>query len=781
MAEPTLADLLEEKQRRSGQVTGATQSVLAPPEETTTFEEFKRATESLLKGSAVGIINAAGGWGTVYDKLKEDKTASALSGRGIVNAIAKAGGPDLMKIQGYKGLYDIGQGGAPAALMSGLGFPGLFGRTAAGLAGEAAVAGGTGLLAQTIAPESALAQFIMQSSPYAIKGAISSGRALTARPEGTLPANADDLSRVGPMTPGEMTGNRIQLAKEAVVEASPKILEKANVFRQGQAQGVDSFLTTVINKATTGAETSATAAPAAIDAFNNYGKALSSRLKRDAARDFGAAKNSGGRVDTAPILSVIDEKLASLPPEIAALDPMRNALNRIKSEYTIAGTPATSTPSLVLSADGTPASVTKTAAVPAGNISIDIDRLQKNLSIWGDAVYSGKADFGKGNIFEGVAQGQVKGVAISILNGFRNSLDEAIASGVPGADKLVKARDGFKANLANIEEFSNRPLAKYFDVPTASALTPELVLDKLSKAKPSERAFLAEVLNQHPDGAMVLSTVRKTQLEAMLEKGRTAATGASEGSANINLTTLLRELNNKTNTGDMAYLLPVAKDRAEAALALTWLQKVTKTASGAAEGTDPYVAAKAAGGTTQQGMILREVAGLKDALLNDPNVIANVVFNKDTINKLLKARSQGSISKTLEVLQGVAKVSANIAVRAGPRLGSAEQPTIGDAAVPEELQMLLDEQARRKGQSEPAPTQAPVPPPIEAPVEAPKPVSLVDQGMGRHAKSDVSLLEEGLARFKQTDPSANIDYIRDSYRRAPKAKKTELLSLLAAM
>jgi len=281
---------------------------------------------------------------------------------------------------------------------------------------------------------------------------------------------------------------------------------------------------------------------------------------------------------------------------------------------------------------------------------------------------------------------------------------------------------------------------------------------------------------------MVLSTVRKTQLEAMLQKARTASKGAPEGSPDINLTTLLEELNNKTNTGDMSYLLPVARDRAEAALALTWLQKVTKTASGT-EGRigDPYSGAKALGGSSQQGMILREVAGLKNALFNDPRVIADVVFNKDTIDKLLKARNQGSISKTLEVLQGVAKSSANIAARTGPRLGTAEQPTTEGAPVSEELQMLLDEQAKRKGQSTPEPVQAPVQAPVETPVEAPKPVSIVDQGMGRHAKSDSTLLEEGLARFKRADPSANIDYIRESYMRAPQDKKMALLSRLSAM
>jgi len=158
-----LAALLEEKQRRMGQVTGGTRSVLAEPEETTSFEEFKRFTESILKGSAAGIINMAGGWGNVYDALKEDKTSpSPLSGVGIINAIAAAGGPDLKKIQGYEGAYKIGEVGAPAAMFTAAGLPGLFGRTAKGLAGEFSVAGTTGLAAQTIAPDSPLAQLALQ-------------------------------------------------------------------------------------------------------------------------------------------------------------------------------------------------------------------------------------------------------------------------------------------------------------------------------------------------------------------------------------------------------------------------------------------------------------------------------------------------------------------------------------------------------------------------------------------------------------------------------------------
>ena len=107
----------EEELRRRGIITGGQTSVLEKPEETTTLEEVKRFTESLLKGSAKGIVDIIGGWGNLYDYIKKNPEPSGLSSRGIVNAISNLGGPDLMKLQGYKGAYDIGQAGAPAALM----------------------------------------------------------------------------------------------------------------------------------------------------------------------------------------------------------------------------------------------------------------------------------------------------------------------------------------------------------------------------------------------------------------------------------------------------------------------------------------------------------------------------------------------------------------------------------------------------------------------------------------------------------------------------------------
>ena len=695
-----LATLVAEQERRKGVVTGGTQSVLAPPEETTAFEEFKRFTESMFKGSAKGIIDLAGGWGSVYDALKKDKSEpSPLSGRGIVNAIANAGGPDLNEIQGYEGAHNFGQAAAPAAALTAAGLPGMFKPGILGSAGEFAVAGGTGVAAQATYPDSPLAQFAMQTSPYALMGVARGGRNWASKSEGTIPANAEELLTVGRLTPGELTGNRAQLGKETKATSSAAIGEKANVFRQAQAKEVEGFLNNVFKATTKLAGSAGETADKAFGAFKNYGKSLSGKLTSAAKVDFNAAKAAGGKVGTTPVLSVIEEKLASLPPEVAALDPMRNALQRIKNEFAIPGKEATSTPSAVLDSSGNPSSVTVTEAVPAKALEIDIDRLQKNLSAWGEAAYSGKADFGKGNIFEGVAPGQARGVAMDVLRGFRKSLDEAIDNGVPGADLLVKARDNFKLNLSHIEEFANRPLAKYFDVPTVSALTPEGVLEKLGKAKPSERIFLADVLRNSPDGAVIWDNVRRSQLDSILEKARKGAAGAAEGSPDINLKVLLTELNNRS--GDFGYLLDRA-DLPKVNLALTWLKKVAKTESegGANYRSDIYSSVRGVGATSATALALSEVGAMAKSMLSDPRIIADVVFTPGAAKKLIEAQKGGVPLKILNALKEVSKTAVRTTARSGPRL-STEQPNVQNedtlADDNDLLNRLMAEQNRRTG------------------------------------------------------------------------------------
>ena len=58
-------ELQAELARREGVVNAGYQSVLGKKQEDTGLQEFKKAGESLLKGSTRGVIDIIGGWGNL--------------------------------------------------------------------------------------------------------------------------------------------------------------------------------------------------------------------------------------------------------------------------------------------------------------------------------------------------------------------------------------------------------------------------------------------------------------------------------------------------------------------------------------------------------------------------------------------------------------------------------------------------------------------------------------------------------------------------------------------
>lgn len=670
---------VEELKRRG--ITVSEESVLE--EKGTTFNEFKKGAESLLKGSAKGIVDILGGWGNLYDYLSKSKDPSAFSSVGIARGIRDLTGVDVMSIPGYRGAYEVGQAGAPAAALSAAGLPGLFGRTVPGVAAEFGVAGGTGALASTVAPESPLAQLALQSTPYAVRGGINMARGSLTTPVGTVPPELNDLLRVGRMTPGEATGSRVQLATESRTAAAPSIEAKGTQFRQAQAQDVESFLSSLFQRASTQATGAEDVVEKTVNAFNNYGKALSSKLRSDSAKDFASAKNSSGRIDTTPVLNAVSEQLARIPPETPGFEALKTSLNKIINEYFVPAQPAQITPSTILGPTGQPATVNVVPAVPAGVREISIDRLQKNLSAWGEAVYSGKADFGKGNIFEGVAPGQAKGVALSILRGFRDSLDQAINQGVPGADKLKTARDNFKANLARIEEYSERPITKAFDVERATDLTAEKALNRLVTATPSERKFLAQMLQNNPDGIVIFDTIRRQQFTDVLNKARSSAAGASADSPLFDVQTALRELTKKE--GDFDFLFGTQKagtpaniNKDDAILALTFMRKILKNEGAGGLGGpgtgEIYSGVRGLGGTSQQANLGKELFATIRDIVATPNAFADVIFNPETVKKMAEAQRKGKVFKAVDLIQSLGASAAKFAPRVGPMVETS-QPT----------------------------------------------------------------------------------------------------------
>lgn len=684
---------LEAELAKRGQVsTGA--SVLAPTEETS-LERVKNIAESTLKGATKGLINLVGGWGNLYDYLKQSKDPSAFSSSGIVKAIKDIAGPDLMKIApGTSGAYQFAEAGAPAAALTAVGVPGLFGRTVPGVAGEFAVGGTTGLLGQSIAPESPLAQLAIGMSPYAIKGGFMAGQKAVTTPKGTLAPETGSMLEVGPLTPGEATGSRMQLAREQRVEATPAIEGKAQTFRQKQAASTESFLNKLFDRASSAAITDPQeAANRLTTAFQNYGKTLASKLRSDAAQDFNAAKKAGGLIDTAPVITSVQESLASIPKETPGFAALKENMDKILKEFAIPEVPATATPSMILNEAGLPAMVTETPAVPAQSLKISVDRLQKNLSAWGQAAWSGEFNLNGSNIFAGIAPGQAKGIARSVLRGYKNALDEAIDSGVAGADKLKDARDTFAANLQKIDEFSERPIVKAFGKPVSQLVPEKDVIPVLRDMPQTQRKLLFQIVGeQSPEFA---DTIRRLQFDDVL--GSAANAAAAKGDPTFVIGKALDALNSKS--GDFAFLFDNQADLNRARQAVKYMQTVMQSAGGAeavgASGSTLYSGTRAVGASSSVANAVKEIGLLMQDIVARPNAFADVIFNKDTVKSMLDLQKQPTLDKALKTMSNLGKASAAMAVRAAPYadVAAPQEPMAEPGSSLEELEA----EAQRRG------------------------------------------------------------------------------------
>jgi hypothetical protein len=648
MAEPTL-EQVQEEMRRQG-IPVSTESVM--DERGTTSGEFLKGFEAIAKGIPKGVLNMIGGWGNLYDLARKSKDPNVLSTAGLARLIKDVTGVDILTIPGYRGAYEFGEAGAPATAFSLLGVPGLFSRSPAGLAGEFGAAGTTSMAAQQIAPESPLVQMGLMMAPYGAKAMYKGTQGMITKPRGTYPTEAEisELLRVGRITPGEASLFRNQLATEARVAAAPESGQAPVQFRIEQARDVESFLTNLFERAAGASVDTARAQQVTgtiVDAFKNYGKTLSGKLRSDAKKDFNAAKASGGQVDTTPIVDRVRAQLASLVPEDPTSGSLRQSLDNILKEYVDPGAAASVTPSAIVGPTGQPASVNITPARAPSNKPISIGRLQDNLAIWGEAAYSGKADFGKGNIFENVAPGKAKGIALSVLRGFKESLDEAINNNIPGADKLKAARDNFAANIDRVEEFAERPLTKAFDVQNVSQLVPEDVLNKLKRMPPSQRAVLIDVMQNSPNSQVngVLETLRRAQMDDVLSRGRQGAAGASALDPEFSLGQALRALQRK---GDLADLFPNPTDLADAQLAVKYLQRVMSKESaagaGGVSGGAVFGTARGGGANPQQALLLREITNFARSIIASPEAFSKVIFdpnNRKLITDLAKGKTKG--------------------------------------------------------------------------------------------------------------------------------------------
>jgi hypothetical protein len=707
----SLAELIAERERRSGRVTGGVRSVLEQPEETTTLEEVKRATTSLLKGSTKGIIDLVGGWGNLYDYIKENKDPSALSSRGIVNAIAQLGGPDLMKLQGYKGLYDIGQAGAPAAVMTAAA-PGssLFRlSTPARTAGaEFTTAGTLGLLSQQVAPESAAAQLTMQTLPYLVKGGISGYRAKAQQdkineykallPEGDKNIFDEFMLR------GQGSSDPVIAADIARLSRSPKYLELVTALNEGAAR-----------KAVLGIEpktsvlTQEQAKTAIIQSIEDK---LSGMRDSKTGSLFEKAKGYGANiplVDPSNTLANIDGLIKRYSAQTTPnADRAVQVLESIKQRL-ITEVPVNPEQVALRGATG-PIEMTNKRTV---------EQVQGVLSEFGKKASAGD------NLIKDLSISDERIISSAIFGGMKDDLRAAVRAS-SGNDRaalnlLSEARDRVSKSSEAYNEAISQGLPKFLQNKSLIEVSPEQLFQAYKELTPTQRATMRSWVSKND--AQALSVLDKQVFDEFVNSAKTPnATGVET----VNL-----ELMAKNWRG----LSPVDRDALATALGtnaeafgsrMKDAELMTRKMS-VAQPTEPPII----GGQTvrEASAVLGATGGYGTSKIGQlgldiVNSFSKGGLNEDQLMKALLTPEGAQFLKTaalsprsanvladltkMENSNPVAKWMLGTTARLGPRMAAAEQPTVQtqeQATVgQDELAALLQEQALRQQQTVEQPT-----------------------------------------------------------------------------
>jgi hypothetical protein len=700
-----LAELIAEQQRRSGRVTGGVRSVLEEPEETTTLQEVKRAVTSLLKGSTKGVIDVLGGWGNLYDYIKESKQPNPLSSVGLVNAINNVGGPDLMKIEGYKGLYQMGQAGGPAAVMSAVA-PGssLFRlSTPARTAGaEFTTAGTLGLLSQQVAPESPMAQLTMQTLPYLVVGGV---RGYSAKGQQDKINEYKKLLPEGDknifdefMLRGQASSDPVIAADIARLSRSPKYLELITALNEGAAK-----------KAVLGIEPKA-AALTQEQAKTGVIQGIQNKL--EAIRDsksaglFEKAKGYGANiplVDPSATLANIDNLIArysaqTTPNADRAVQVLQGIKDRLVTEVPV-------NPEQVALRGATgPIEMTNKRTV---------EQVQGVLSEFGKKASAGD------NLIKDLSISDERIISTAIFGGMKDDLRNAIKTS-SGNDKaalnlLSEARNRVEKSSTAYREAISQGMPAYLQNKTLAEVSPEELLVTYKALTPNQRATMRSWIDNTDSAA--LSVLDKQVFDDFVSKARTPnATGVET----VNLELMAKNWRGLNTVDRDALATALGTNAAEFGSRMKDAELMTRKMS-VSQPTNPPIIG---GETVREASAVLGAAGgyatskVGQLGLDIVNSFTKGGLNEDQLMKALLTPEGAQFLKTaalsprsanvlsdltkMENSNPVAKWMVGTTARLGPRMASAEQPTVQtqeQATVGEdELAALLQEQAMRQQQ-----------------------------------------------------------------------------------
>jgi hypothetical protein len=701
----TLAELIAEKERRAGRVTGGVGSVLEPKKETTTLGEVKKAVTSLLKGSTKGVIDIIGGWGNLYDVIKESKEPNPLSSRGLVNAISKAGGPDLMKLEGYRGLYDIGQAGAPAALMTAFApGAGLFNlstpaRTAAA---EFTTAGGLGLLSQQVAPESMAAQLTMQTLPYLVKGGVSGYRSKAQQDKieeykKLLPSGDKNIFEEF-MLRGQASSDPVIAADIARLTRSPKYLELVTALNEGAAK-----------KAVLGIE------PKGAPLTQEQAKAgiiQSIQGKLEGLRDsktsglFEKAKGYGAKtplVDPSTTLANIDGLIARYSEQMTpnaerAVQVLEGMKQRLLTEV------AVSPEQMAFKGVAGPVETTNKRTV---------EQVQGILSEFGKKASAGD------NLIKDLSISDERIISSAIFGGMKEDLRNAIKTST-GKDKaalnlLSEARSRVEKSSTAYREAIAQGMPAFLQNKTLAEISPEELFATYKALTPNQRATMRSWVEN--TNAEALNVLDKQVFDEFVSKARKQnATGVET----VNLELMAKNWRGLNANDRDALATALGTNAAEFGSRMKDAELMTRKMSVTQPSEPPII-----GGETvrESSAVMGALGGYSTSKIGQLGLDIVNSFSKGGLNEdqLMKAlltpegarflktaalspRSENVLKELtqMENTNPVAKWMVGTTARLGPRMASAEQPTVQTEqeamAGQDELAELLREKALRQQQ-----------------------------------------------------------------------------------
>jgi hypothetical protein len=499
-------------------------------------------------------------------------------------------------------IYRFTEGAAPAAAVASPAY--LAGPVVGTLAvGGAALVGGlSNLAAKGLFPESPTGQMLVGVLPGLFTGG--AGAIRRNVPSTQKPSVAEETGI--PMTGGQRTGSERLLRTEADVAKSEGGAPIFQRFGLAQADSAEDFASKIQQFSANKNLTATDINKGVIDAVNYQNNRIVNKFRAQNRVNFAAAEKAAGKeriFETNGLNKTLDDQIAYYSAEGMPIElrQVADQLKSLKSQMS-----KQEQPSVILGADGQPASVT-----PAQTQKLTIAELQKNLESWGKAAKTGEFSMpgGTDNVFKGVAPGTVKGIARKVLNGFRDDLDTAVQGNVRGAKELSKARDDFKDGLKQLDSYAETPFVKKFMKDNPSALDPTETVQYLTQATPTERVVMLNLLESNrPD---IVASLRNRTMQQVLDD--------ANGDTNKLLTNLKAITAQKSEAGALGlndFLFKTPGEKAKVKVLVRDLESITKKPVGPSEslqsqmqGTTTEVAAVGGGWT-----VGKAVAAIQDTL-----------------------------------------------------------------------------------------------------------------------------------------------------------------------